>query len=196
MAEGKTGRIWDRRVILQQWCNTCEVVVVSTWRQAGSLPLLAILGSVFQRRTLCHQWPAGTAELERVVVGCWIKRQSVESWKTQATHRATFSKWSDGSWPKGGNAVKHEKEKATWGPGASVLFMSKNPVGFVRTHITADLINTFTSMALMTVDLMEPWKRRSGFNRSKFEKIKTLLDELKFYTKVHLLKIMQCDQKL
>lgn len=85
MAEGKAVSIWDHRVILQQWRNTGEVAIVSTWRQAGSLPLLAVFCSVFQGGAVGYQLSAGTVELKRVVVGCWIKRQSVESWKTEET---------------------------------------------------------------------------------------------------------------
>jgi len=70
-------RIRDYRVIPRQWGIT--------WRQAGSLPLLAALRSVFQGRALSHQWPAGTVELEGIVVGRWIKGQSVESWGTEHT---------------------------------------------------------------------------------------------------------------
>lgn len=85
-------RIWDHRVIPQQWCNTCEVAAVSTWRQAGSLPLLAVFCSVFQGRTVGHQLSAGTVELKRVVVGCWIKRQSVESCKTDKNKMPQYIK--------------------------------------------------------------------------------------------------------
>lgn len=72
----------------------CEGVAVSTWRQAGPFPLLAVLGGVFQRGTLWAQWPAGAVKLEWVVVGRRIEGQSVKSWKTQ-THRASLPsrKW-------------------------------------------------------------------------------------------------------
>lgn len=58
--------------------HSCELAV-STWRQAGSFPLLGVFCRVFQGRTLRHQWGTGAVELERVVVGCRIKRQRVES---------------------------------------------------------------------------------------------------------------------
>lgn len=60
---------------------SCEPV--STWRQTGPFPLLRVFCGVFQGRTLRHQWPTGAVELERVVVRWRIKRQRVESWKTQ-----------------------------------------------------------------------------------------------------------------
>lgn len=67
----------------QQQRNACQLVVVSTWRQAGPLPLLAILTSAFQRGALGTQRPAGAAELQGVVVAGRIEGQRVESWKTQ-----------------------------------------------------------------------------------------------------------------
>lgn len=63
-------------------CYSCELAV-STWRQVGSFPLLVVFCRGFQGRALRHQWTTGAVELKRVVVGCRIKRQRVESWETQ-----------------------------------------------------------------------------------------------------------------
>lgn len=59
-------------------CYSCELAV-STWRQVGSFPLLGIFCGGFQGRALRHQWTAGAVELKRVVVGCRVERQRVES---------------------------------------------------------------------------------------------------------------------
>ena len=81
--QGTIPEALPRLVLLFALERLCCVVSRPTWRQAGSLPLLAVVGSVLQRRTLCHQWPAGAAELQRLVVGRWVKGQRVESWRNR-----------------------------------------------------------------------------------------------------------------
>lgn len=82
--ESKLHRViqWSTAAVMMQF-----LCCGRTWRQTGSLPFLAIFNSVFQRRTLRYKRGTGTAEMKRVVVACWIKGQSVESWKTE--HRKT-----------------------------------------------------------------------------------------------------------
>lgn len=122
-------RIWDHRVTLQQWCKTSELVVVSTWRQAGSFSLFAIFSCVFQRGALCDQWSTGAVELEWVVVGCWIKGQSVESWKTQ-TQKSLIK--VEEVRALGETAMKHEKQH---GVAVQLCFLFPKPEGhYLDTH--------------------------------------------------------------
>lgn len=140
--------LWQTMSQMQVTDHACEVVVASTWRQAGPLPLLAILDCAVQRRTLRHQRATGAAEQEGVVVAGWIKGQRVESWKTRTRQRATLQYMKRWLQTKRGNT-----ETWTGGSDMRVLvlpwFPSSNPVGFIQTGSTEDLIkNTSKSMVL------------------------------------------------